>query len=177
MLFDGVPLLDRPDEALGRTHLELDRGDEVELVERQTVWARVRTPTDVNGWVLTMTLGGIGASSTEDVGPAVRPAPEPLPPADEPPSLEALLAAISAERRAREEAATPDNTPSRRRTAKGIGRATPADGQRKVTAKQPARNAAASEAAGKAGAGSPPDPVSKPRSRRASSPRSADAQT
>ena len=43
--YDGVPLLDRPDDVLqGRTMQELDGGDQVDVLERAEIWARVRTP-------------------------------------------------------------------------------------------------------------------------------------
>ncbi|HLO36621.1 MAG TPA: hypothetical protein VK194_11080, partial [Candidatus Deferrimicrobium sp.] len=38
--YDGVPLLDRPDDVLGRTIGEVDGGDEVELLERGEIWAQ-----------------------------------------------------------------------------------------------------------------------------------------
>lgn len=54
--YDLVQLLDRPDEALGVAHLELDAGDEVDVIDRDIIWAHVRTPTGPAGWVPAMTL-------------------------------------------------------------------------------------------------------------------------
>jgi hypothetical protein len=99
--YDLVQLLDRPDEALGVPHGELNSGDEVEVLERDAIWTRVQTPGGPAGWVPAMTLapadalaGGPEAEMplAGDIGGAeVR---------DDQQPLETLLA-IAAERRAR----------------------------------------------------------------------------
>jgi Bacterial SH3 domain len=96
--YDGVPLLDRPDDVLGQTIGELDSGDEVEILEREEIWARVRTPSGTAGWTPTMALSDVEIAVAE-------PAPDPGPLAlanssDEQPPLEALFAAIAAKRHA-----------------------------------------------------------------------------
>jgi len=109
--YDGVPLLDRPDDVLGRTLGELDGGDEVELLERGEIWVRVQTPKGLAGWVPSMTFARAAAVAEEEAE-AVRPAiqPEPPAPADEPPTLEALLQTIAAQRLAQQErAGAPDS--------------------------------------------------------------------
>ena len=91
--YDRVQLLDRPDEALGMPVGELDTGDEVEVLERDAIWVRVRTPANRDGWVPAMTLAP--EPLTE------RAAEQALGSIDEAdgPALEELLA-IAAERRA-----------------------------------------------------------------------------
>ena len=64
--YDGVPLLDRPDDVLGRPMQELDGGDEVNVLERAEIWARVRTPDNLIGWVPCMTLVAVSADPAED---------------------------------------------------------------------------------------------------------------
>jgi hypothetical protein len=54
--YDGVPLLDRPDEVMGRSMGDVDSGDEVGILEVAETWARVVTPAQVTGWLPTMTL-------------------------------------------------------------------------------------------------------------------------
>ena len=104
--YDGVPLLDRPDDVLGRTLGELDGGDEVELLERGEIWARVKTPKAAAGWLPSMTLAPVAAIAEEDDLDAPEPIlPEPPMPADDSPTLEALLATIAAQRLARQEVA------------------------------------------------------------------------
>jgi hypothetical protein len=99
--YDGVPLLDRPDDALGRTWTDLDTGDEVLILERDEIWANVTTPAGATGWVPTMVLAASSTWVDEDPEPEIQAAP--VAPRDEQPSLEVLLAAIAAERRARQE--------------------------------------------------------------------------
>jgi SH3 domain-containing protein len=102
--YDGVPLLDRPDDVIGRTYAELDGGDEVEVLERDELWARVRTPSGQAGWVLSMTISALPAETAEDDPVAADTTqPEPPPSVDEPPTLESLLEAIVAQRLARQE--------------------------------------------------------------------------
>ena len=105
--FDGVPLLDRPDDVLGQTECELEGGDEVEVLDRSEIWARVRTPSGVVGWVPSMTMSAIAPTTAEDAAETPDPIePEPQSEADEPPALEALLEAIAAQRLARQEQAS-----------------------------------------------------------------------
>jgi SH3-like domain-containing protein len=104
--YDSVPLLDGPDDALGRTRGELDAGDEVELLERLEIWSQVRTPSGASGWVPNMTLATAFAATAEaDLNAPDLREPELDTPADEPPPLEALLEAIVAQRLARQELA------------------------------------------------------------------------
>ncbi len=96
--YDRVQLLDRPDDALGMPRGELDTGDEVEVIERDAIWARVRTPTQRDGWVPAMTLAA--ADPLADEPPAeAEPDVDGGAAEDDLPALEALLA-IAAERRA-----------------------------------------------------------------------------
>jgi hypothetical protein len=99
--YDGVPLLDRPDEVLGRTLRELDGGDEVEVLERAEIWAQVRTPNNLTGWVPSMTLADVSAAAAEDgPGPSVVVDLDPPAVEEEPIALEALLEAVAAQRMA-----------------------------------------------------------------------------
>jgi hypothetical protein len=157
--YDNVPVLEQPDEALGRTQEELDRGDEVGVLERDSIWVKVRTPTGVIGWVPSMALTAMGAGSAEeDVDPVLGLEPEPSPVADESPSLETLLAQIAAERRASQEAADADDRPQR---------ASPALGN------SPAGRASAGDEDPKAGGIDSTDAATKSRARRRTKPRSA----
>jgi hypothetical protein len=104
--YDGVPLLDRPDDVLGRTVGELDGGDEVEVLERGEIWARVKTPKSAAGWLPSMTLAPVATAAEEADLDAREPIkPEPPMPADDSPTLEALLEIIAAQRLARQEVA------------------------------------------------------------------------
>jgi hypothetical protein len=104
--YDLVQLLDRPDEALGMPLGELDTGDEVEVLERVTIWARVRTPAHRDGWVPAMTLASADVLTPEADGePAVEEIHGAAREADLP-ALEDLLA-IAAERRALMDAQPP----------------------------------------------------------------------
>jgi hypothetical protein len=101
--YDNVPLLEQPDEAFGRILEELQSGDEVEIIERDSLWAHVRAPTGVAGWTPVMTVTAMtDASFLLDLASTVVVEPEP-PPEEEPVPLEALLEAIVAERRASQE--------------------------------------------------------------------------
>lgn len=105
--YDLVQLLDRPDEALAIPQAELDAGDEVEVLELDDIWTRVRTPDGRAGWVPAMTIapGGALAEETDSEAP---PAAE-IDGSDgqgDQPALETLLA-IAAERRARIDAPAP----------------------------------------------------------------------
>lgn len=105
--YDGVPLLDRPDDVLGQTQRELDAEDEVEVLERSEIWARIRTPNGATGWLPSMTLFvpvTVPAPLADDVPVAADPGPQASPvPMDAPPELESILAAILAQRRSRPE--------------------------------------------------------------------------
>jgi hypothetical protein len=48
---DGVGLLDQPDEAIGQRVLDLERGDEVAILDRDGPWLNILTPTGVAGWL------------------------------------------------------------------------------------------------------------------------------
>jgi hypothetical protein len=110
----GVPLLNRPDEAYGRTLEDLVSGDQVEILEQGAVWTNVITPSGAAGWVPTATLAPTAAAN--DAGgedPALALEPRATLQEVEPPSLEMLLEAA---RRARQEAAVePDAKPAGRR--------------------------------------------------------------
>lgn len=97
--YDLVQLLDRPDEALGMPVGELDTGDEIEVLERVTIWARVRTPADRDGWVPAMTLASADVLSPEPDGEPAAEEMHGVPREADLPALEDLLA-IAAERRA-----------------------------------------------------------------------------
>ena len=104
--YDGVPLLDQPDEALGRSQADLDTGDEVLVLERDELWANVTTPAGIMGWVPAMVLADASGSIDDsvDVGARLHGEPfEPAPADDEQPPLEVLLERMAAERRARQE--------------------------------------------------------------------------
>lgn len=95
--YDSVPLVDQPDDVHGRTIDELSAGDEVEVVDRQTLWVHVRTPAGRVGWVPAMTLATLDELPPEIWEVAAEPAD--APPIEPGPPLEALLEAIVAERR------------------------------------------------------------------------------
>jgi hypothetical protein len=104
--YDRVQLLDRPDDALGMPRGELDTGDEIEVLERDVIWAHVRTPADLDGWVPAMTLAPADALPPE---PSSEPSAEQSPGTigeTDGPALEELLA-IAAERRALADAQPP----------------------------------------------------------------------
>jgi hypothetical protein len=125
--YDNVPLLEQPDEAFGRILEELQSGDEVEIIERDSLWAHVRAPTGVAGWTPVMTVTAMtDASFLLDLASTVVVEAE-APPEEEAVPLEVLLEAIVAERRASQESAqesangaepatnadeVPDGTPS-----------------------------------------------------------------
>ena len=54
--WEGFALLDQPDEATGRRLLELERGDEVAILDHDDRWVNVLTPTGVAGWLPTTAL-------------------------------------------------------------------------------------------------------------------------
>jgi hypothetical protein len=123
--YDGVPLLDRPDDVLGRMLRELDGGDEVEVLERAEIWAQVRTPSDLIGWIPGMTLSDVSTAAAEDVPDNSDAIEVDLSATvDEEPAFEVLLAAIAAQRLARPEPeplveATPTLPRPRARKPKG----------------------------------------------------------
>ena len=99
--YDGVPLLDRPDDVLGRMMVELDAGDEVEVVGGAEIWTHVRTPNNLVGWVPSMTLVAVSAAPAEEFPNHLsRSTSIPPPDAEEPIALEALFEAIAAQRMA-----------------------------------------------------------------------------
>jgi hypothetical protein len=101
--YDAVPLLDRPDDVLARTQIELDAGDEVLVLERGEVWANVTTPAGVVGWVPSMVLVEVSETAEEDAPMDIVNDAAPVQPEADPPSLEMLLEAAAARRRAQEE--------------------------------------------------------------------------
>ena len=101
-----MPLLDRPDDVLGHTLQQLDaEGLQVDVLERAEIWARVRTPHDLIGWVPGMTLAAVSADSAED--PSLRVTKVFDRAAEEPMALEALFAAVAARRLALREPEPP----------------------------------------------------------------------
>jgi hypothetical protein len=97
--YDSVLLLDRPDEALGRTQEVLDRGDEVGVLDRDEVWANVTTPTGLAGWIPAMALAvPPPVTSAENLAPSVGFEGESGSAPDDRLALETLLAAIAAAR-------------------------------------------------------------------------------
>ena len=101
--YDAVPLLDRPDDVLARTLIELDAGDEVLVLERSELWANVTTPAGAVGWVPSMVLVEVSEPADEDEPTVVAKDAATVEPAAEPPSLEMLLEAAALRRRAQEE--------------------------------------------------------------------------
>ncbi|TAK01441.1 MAG: hypothetical protein EPO36_05270 [Chloroflexota bacterium] len=107
---DGVALLDRPDEAGGRRLSQLERGDEVAVLEREAGWVNVLTPTGEAGWLPEAVLAtsgaaqersratpdrhamASGAAASSVAGSRITASPAAAPP-DEPLDLAALLAA------------------------------------------------------------------------------------
>jgi hypothetical protein len=69
--YDGVVLLDRPDDVHGRPMEGLQADDEVALLERDELWANVATPGGRAGWIPAMALGPAAAPGS---GPAAGPA-------------------------------------------------------------------------------------------------------
>jgi len=145
--YDGVPLLDRPDDVLGRTLQELDGGDEVNVLGCSEIWTQVRTPTNLVGWVPSMTLVSVALVPAEEV-------PEPpvaidiAPPAvaEEPFALEALLEAVAAQRLALRMPqpaveAAPTSPPRRARTPKAEAPPTPTRRRRQGSKQTPADGA------------------------------------
>jgi hypothetical protein len=118
--YDVVPLLDRPDEALGLRQDELDWGDEVEILEREGTWVQVRTPTGRTGWISAMTLTSADTltdeSETEERTAEIDGGID----RDDQPTLETLLA-IAAERRTPIEARSPVAPDEPRDLAAGSG--------------------------------------------------------
>ena len=129
--YDGVPLLDRPDDVLGRLMQELDGGDEVNVLERAEIWTQVRTPNNLVGWVPSMTLVAVSAAAAEEVpAPPVAIDLDPAAEAEEPIALEALFEAIAAQRMAMRlpqpvVEAAPSSPRRRARTSKAEAPSTP----------------------------------------------------
>ncbi len=111
---------------------ELDGGDEVEVLERADVWAHVRTPNNVVGWIPRMTLAALSAEGGPDHTVAIE---RDLPAAaDEPIALEALLEIVAARRLARPEPELPVQAvprSARPRTRKPKAEASPSPTRRR----------------------------------------------
>jgi len=101
LVIASVGLLDQPDDAGGRQLVQLERGDEVAIMDREAGWLNVVTPTGEAGWLQETAL----AANAEDLersapplswpqgaAPGV-PFPSAAPRPDEPVDLAALLAA------------------------------------------------------------------------------------
>lgn len=113
--YDLVQLLDRPDEALGVPHGELNSGDEVEVLERDDIWTRVQTPTGRSGWIPAMTLATADALGEPGAETPLGAETDWADGEGDRPALETLLA-IAAERRAHSQAeATATSRPERHR--------------------------------------------------------------
>jgi len=56
--YDGVSLLDQPNESFARTLTVLGTADEVDILEVTDAWAFIRTPNGMSGWLPSMTLRG-----------------------------------------------------------------------------------------------------------------------
>jgi Bacterial SH3 domain len=116
--YDRVQLLDRPNDALGMPLGELDTGDEVEVLEREVIWTRIRTPGQREGWLPAMTLAAPDALPLE---PEATPLAEPPAAVDTEagvPALEDLLARAARSRAlasAQPPATEPRATPKRTR--------------------------------------------------------------
>lgn len=107
--YDLAPLLDSPDQVTGLPVADLRGGDEVDVIGRRGVWAEVRTPRGVVGWVHRTTLAAVEIAPLETSGPEVAEAAAGDQPADEaiePEALDRMLAAIVAQRQAAAELAT-----------------------------------------------------------------------
>jgi hypothetical protein len=70
---DGVALLDRPDEADGRRLSQLERGDEVAVLEGEAGWVNVLTPTGEAGWLPEAALAGTPVAARLADAPLARP--------------------------------------------------------------------------------------------------------
>jgi hypothetical protein len=66
----GVGLLDQPGADLGRRLTQLERGDEVAIIDRDGDWLNVLTPTGEAGWLPESAL----AAGDEALGPSGQPA-------------------------------------------------------------------------------------------------------
>jgi hypothetical protein len=66
--YDGVVLLDRPDDVHGRPMEGLQADDEVALLERDELWANVATPGGRAGWIPAMALGPATAPAAPAAG-------------------------------------------------------------------------------------------------------------
>lgn len=133
--YDRVQLLDQPNDALGMPLGELDTGDEVEVLDREVIWTRVRTPGHTDGWVPAMTLTAPDALPLDlDVAPIAEALDSPNGDPDQP-ALEDLLA-IAARQRALAEAqpaaAQPPVAPKRPRKAPAQATQKPSNKARKT---------------------------------------------
>jgi hypothetical protein len=95
----GVALLDQPGADLGRRLTQLERGDEVAIIDRDGDWLNVLTPTGEAGWLPESALaaggealGASGQPAGQTEGPTLGPGAASTPP-DPPFDLAALLAA------------------------------------------------------------------------------------
>lgn len=119
--YDRVQLLDRPNDALGMPLGELDTGDEVEILEREVIWTRVRTPSQRDGWVPAMTLTAPDALAVEPEASPAADGPDPAIGESGLPALEDLLA-IAAQRRALADAPPAAPAKPRKPKAKAPGK-------------------------------------------------------
>jgi hypothetical protein len=74
--YDGVVLLDRPDDVHGRPMEGLQADDEVALLERDELWANVATPGGRAGWIPAMALGPAAAPGAEPTAAGPTGAPD-----------------------------------------------------------------------------------------------------
>ena len=101
--YDGVALLDRPDDVHGRATEYLLAEDEVALLDRDELWANVTTPRGRAGWIPVMALGPAAAPAADAAADAVdareRPAsPEPTRAGEQSASDETVIDSLLANR-------------------------------------------------------------------------------
>ena len=67
---DRVALLNVPNDVLGTPLTEIGRGMEVEVLEADDVWVRVRTPWGEEGWIASAALGAPRMPRADDEPPS-----------------------------------------------------------------------------------------------------------